>query len=35
MSRWQVELLLKWIKQHLRIKAYYGSSEAFHGILGD
>ena len=26
-SRWQVELFFKWIKQHLRIKAYYGTSE--------
>lgn len=25
--RWQVELLFKWIKQHLRIKAFYGTSE--------
>jgi IS4 transposase len=26
-SRWQVELFFKWIKQHLRIKAFYGISE--------
>jgi hypothetical protein len=26
-QRWQVELLFKWIKQHLRIKAFYGTSE--------
>jgi len=26
-SRWQVELFFKWIKQHLRIKAFYGASE--------
>ena len=26
-SRWQVELFFKWIKQHLRIKAFYGLSE--------
>ena len=25
--RWQVELFFKWIKQHLRIKAFYGTSE--------
>ena len=25
-SRWQVELFFKWIKQHLRIKAFYGLS---------
>jgi len=25
--RWQVELFFKWIKQHLRIKAFYGNSE--------
>jgi len=25
--RWQVELFFKWIKQHLRIKAFYGLSE--------
>ena len=25
--RWQIELFFKWIKQHLRIKAFYGSSE--------
>jgi hypothetical protein len=25
--RWQVELFFKWIKQHLRIKKFYGSSE--------
>lgn len=26
-SRWQVELFFKWIKQHLRIKSFYGISE--------
>lgn len=26
-ARWQVELFFKWIKQHLRIKKFYGSSE--------
>ena len=26
-QRWQVELFFKWIKQHLRIKAFYGTSE--------
>ena len=26
-SRWQVELFFKWIKQHLRIKAFFGVSE--------
>jgi len=26
-SRWQVELFFKWIKQHLRIKRFYGISE--------
>ena len=25
-ERWQVELFFKWIKQHLRIKAFYGTS---------
>jgi len=25
-SRWQVELFFRWIKQHLRIKAFYGYS---------
>ncbi len=25
--RWQVELFFKWIKQHLRIKAFYGTNE--------
>jgi hypothetical protein len=25
--RWQVELFFKWIKQHLRIKKFYGTSE--------
>ncbi len=25
--RWQVELIFKWIKQHLRIKQFYGTSE--------
>jgi Domain of unknown function (DUF4372)/Transposase DDE domain len=25
--RWQVETFFKWIKQHLRIKAFYGTSE--------
>jgi transposase len=25
--RWQVELFFKWIKQHLRIKSFYGTSE--------
>src|SRR3974390_2046574 len=32
--RWQVELFFKWIKQHLRIKAFYGTSEnAVHQAL--
>ena len=26
-SRWQVELFFKWLKQHLRIKRFYGTSE--------
>ncbi len=26
-SRWQIELFFKWIKQHLRIKAFYGTSD--------
>jgi len=26
-SRWQVELFFKWIKQHLRIKTFFGTSE--------
>lgn len=26
-QRWQVELFFKWIKQHLRIKRFYGTSE--------
>ena len=26
-ARWQVELFFKWIKQHLRIKRFYGTSE--------
>ena len=26
-ARWQVELFFKWIKQHLRIKAFYGTSQ--------
>lgn len=26
-NRWQVELFLKWIKQHLRIKRFFGTSE--------
>ena len=26
-QRWKVELFFKWIKQHLRIKAFYGTSE--------
>jgi len=25
--RWQVELFFRWIKQHLRIKAFYGTSD--------
>lgn len=25
--RWRIELFFKWIKQHLRIKAFYGTSE--------
>ena len=25
-ARWQVELFFKWIKQYLRIKAFYGTS---------
>jgi len=26
-KRWQIELFFKWIKQHLRVKAFYGTSE--------
>ena len=26
-ARWQVELFFKWIKQHLRIKKFYGNSQ--------
>ena len=26
-SRWKVEIFFKWIKQHLRIKSFYGTSE--------
>jgi hypothetical protein len=26
-ARWQVELFFKWVKQHLRIKRFYGTSE--------
>jgi len=26
--RWQVELFFKWIKQYLRIKAFFGTSES-------
>jgi hypothetical protein len=26
-SRWQVELFFRWIKQHLRIKSFFGTSE--------
>lgn len=26
-SRWQVELFFKWVKQHLRIQCFYGTSE--------
>ena len=26
-SRWRIELFFKWIKQHLRIKSFYGTSE--------
>jgi IS4 transposase len=25
--RWDIELFFKWIKQHLRIKAFFGTSE--------
>ncbi len=26
-ARWRVEMFFKWIKQRLRIKAFYGTSE--------
>ena len=26
-GRWQIELFFQWIKQHLRIKAFYGTSQ--------
>ncbi len=26
-ARWQVELFFRWIKQHLRIKSFFGTSE--------
>ncbi len=25
--RWSIEIFFKWIKQHLRIKEFYGTSE--------
>lgn len=28
-NRWQIELLYKWIKQHLKIKKFWGTSENF------
>ena len=34
-SRWQVELFFKWIKQHLRIKKFYGTSENADSADGD
>jgi hypothetical protein len=40
-SRWRVELFFKWIKQHLRIKTFYGVSEnavksqIWIGVRGD
>jgi len=39
-ARWKVELFFRWIKQHLRIKAFYGTSEnavktqAWGGLIG-
>ena len=30
--RWQVELFFKWIKQHLRIKAFFGTSSLFEKV---
>jgi len=29
--RWQIELFFKWIKQHLKIKKFYGTS--FNAVL--
>jgi IS4 transposase len=26
-QRWQIELFFRWIKQHLRIKAFFGTNE--------
>lgn len=26
-NRWQIELFFKWIKQHLKIKSFWGTSE--------
>jgi IS4 transposase len=26
-DHWKIDLFFKWIKQHLRIKAFYGTSE--------
>ena len=26
-ARWQVELFFRWIKQHLRVKAFFGTTE--------
>jgi len=26
-ARWQIETFFRWVKQHLRIKAFYGTSE--------
>lgn len=30
-QRWMVELFFKWIKQHLRIKNFWGTSEMLYG----
>lgn len=27
-SRWKIELFFRWVKQHLRIKAFHGTSES-------
>ncbi len=31
-ERWQVELFFKWIKQHLRIKSFYGTSQKLYSV---
>ena len=32
-NRWKVELFFKWIKQHLKVKTFWGTTHKFNNIF--